>query len=180
MPTWAQVKTATRNWQSSRAISPPWPGMNESKSLSLYARLIALAMKPPKGATTDAKAASTTRDTIFTFKQWSFESSAEKSEVAVKVARVITHVTSTEAGLGLFLDHEFTSDLLFKDLLRSCRTASAAAQVLAALHRFLPQSVQGVTAETRFLKAVDYPAAFNVVVDIAPLVLLSSSSGSTC
>ena len=35
---------------------PPWPGIKDSKSFTLYARLIALAKKPPKGATNEAKA----------------------------------------------------------------------------------------------------------------------------
>merc|ERR1719231_1827050 len=47
-----------RNWQSMRSVTPPCPGMSESKSFTPYARLIALARKPPNGATTLAKIAS--------------------------------------------------------------------------------------------------------------------------
>ena len=43
------------NSQSTRSVTPPWPGIKESKSFTSYARLIAEARKPPNGATTDAK-----------------------------------------------------------------------------------------------------------------------------
>lgn len=45
------------NWQSIRSVTPPCPGMIESKSLIPYARFIAEAQKPPKGAMTDVKPA---------------------------------------------------------------------------------------------------------------------------
>ena len=38
-------------------MRPPCPGMNVSKSLASYARLIADAKNPPNGATIDANAA---------------------------------------------------------------------------------------------------------------------------
>ena len=48
------------NSQSTRSVTPPWPGISESKSFTSYARLIADARKPPNGATTDANNPKTT------------------------------------------------------------------------------------------------------------------------
>ena len=44
-----------QTWQSILSITPPWPGINESKSLISYVLLMADAKKPPKGATTRKK-----------------------------------------------------------------------------------------------------------------------------
>ena len=59
VPWYTAVNRPVINWQSIRSITPPWPGMTESKSLRLYVRLIAEAKKPPKGAMSDVKAENT-------------------------------------------------------------------------------------------------------------------------
>lgn len=47
-------------WQSMRSVMPPWPGMLSPKSLILKPRLKPEAKKPPNGAMSEAKVASTT------------------------------------------------------------------------------------------------------------------------
>lgn len=47
-------------WQSILSVIPPWPGIEWPKSLTLRDLLSPEAKKPPKGATSDAKAARAT------------------------------------------------------------------------------------------------------------------------
>jgi len=47
------------NWQSIRSVIPPCPGIESPKSLTLNVRLSPEAKKPPKGAMSEAKVAST-------------------------------------------------------------------------------------------------------------------------
>lgn len=52
---------STTYWQSMRSVMPPCPGMLWPKSLMLNARLKPEAKKPPKGATSEANTAKTSR-----------------------------------------------------------------------------------------------------------------------